>query len=71
MTSREEAEVLSNAINGLVKDFERMGFDRGQIGASLAGIGLGLAQVHLGHDRAMEMVNRLSDCLMSDASGLQ
>jgi hypothetical protein len=65
-TSREEAAVLQNAINGLVNDFERMGFDRGQIGAAMAGIGLGLTQTHSGHDMAMKIINRLSDCLLAD-----
>lgn len=67
-TSREEASILRNAINGLVNDFERMGFDRGQIGAAMAGIGLGLTQVHSGHDTAMKIVNRVRDCLLADVT---
>ena len=70
-TSREEAELLGSAIYGLVNDFERLGFDRGQIGAAMAGIGLALTQAHSGHDQAMKIVSRLSDCLTADASGLQ
>ena len=68
MTSREDADILKNAINGLANDFEQMGFDRGQIGAALAGIGLGMAQVHLGHDEAMRLVDTVRDCLLSDTS---
>lgn len=66
MTSREDAAVLKNAINGLSKDFERMGFDRAQIGASLASIGLAMVQVHVSHDRALEMVETLRDLLLAD-----
>ncbi len=68
MTSREEADVLKNAIYGLANDFERMGFDRGQIGAAMAGVGLGMAQVHLGHVRALAIVDSVRDCLLADAS---
>jgi rhamnogalacturonyl hydrolase YesR len=66
MTSREGAATLKNAINGISKDFERMGFDRAQIGASLAGIGLAMVQVHVSHDRALEMVETLRDLLLAD-----
>jgi hypothetical protein len=68
MTSREEADVLKNAINGLANDFERMGFSRGQIGSAMAGIGLGMVQVHQGHDIAIRTVNAVLDCLMSDVA---
>lgn len=68
MTSREEADVLKNAINGLADDFERMGFGRNQIGAALAGIGLGMVQVHESHDSALRMVNTLRDCLISEVA---
>jgi hypothetical protein len=70
-TSREEANVLKNAINGLVNDFGRMGFDRDQIGAALAGIGLALVQVHCSPRSALAMVDRLRDMLMADASPRQ
>lgn len=66
MTSREEADVLKNAINGLTNDFEHMGFGRNQIGAALAGIGLAMVQVHESHDTALRMVSTLRDCLVSD-----
>lgn len=71
MTSREEAVVLKNAINQLVRDFERMGFDRAQIGVSLAGIGLAMTQVNCSHDVALSVVDTLRDLLQSDASPRQ
>lgn len=67
MTSREEADVLKKTINGLSDDLERMGFSRAQIGSALAGIGLGMVQVHGGNDRALAIVGALRDCLTSDA----
>ena len=70
MTSRADADVLKNAINGLSSDLERMGFDRGEIGASLAGIGLGMVQVHLSHDRAIDLINTVRDLLIADARPL-
>lgn len=67
-TSREEADILKNAINGLASDFETMGFDRSQIGASLAGIGLAMVQVHCSPKDALHMVDRLRALLLADAS---
>ena len=69
-TSKEEADVLKTAINILVTDFARMGFDKDQIGAALAGIGLALVQVHCSHRSALAMVDRLRDILLIDATGL-
>lgn len=69
MTSPEEAAVLKAGIDECVDELERPGFDRGQIGAAMAGIGLGLTQVHLGNDRAVAIVNSVRDALMADASG--
>ncbi len=66
MTSREEADVLKTAITGLVDDLERMGFTRGQIGAAMAGIGLGLVQIHDGPKTALGIVCATRDVLMAD-----
>jgi hypothetical protein len=70
-TSREEADVLKNAINQLVRDFERMGFERAQIGVSLAGIGLAMTQVHCSHDIALSVVDTLRNLLQADAAPKQ
>ena len=66
MTSREEADILKNAITGLVNDFERMGFSRGQVGSAMAGIGLALVQVHEGRKTALGIVCAARDALMAD-----
>lgn len=70
-TSREEADILSNGIKCLVKDFERMGFDRGQIGAAMAGIALAIVQVNVSNRVALGMVDTLRDLLQSDAATKQ
>lgn len=67
-TSREEADILKNAINQLVRDFERMGFDRGQIGVSLAGVGLAMTQVNCSHNVALSVVDTLRNLLQADAA---
>ena len=71
MVSREKADVLRNAINLMVNDFDRMGFNRGTIGAALTGIGLALVQVHCSHDEAMRMVGALESALVSEHQGVQ
>lgn len=71
MIGREEADVLRNAINLMINDFDRMGFSRGMIGAALTGIGLGLVQVHCSHDEAMRIVGALESALVSGDRGMQ
>lgn len=66
MTSREDAAVLKNAINGLVSDFDSMGFSRAEIGAALAGVGIAMVQVHVGRDEAARMAASLGDLLQAD-----
>lgn len=70
-TSREEADILRNAIDQLVRDFERMGFERSQIGVSLAGVGLAMTQVHCSHDIALSVVDTLRYLLQSDVTPKQ
>ena len=70
-TSREDADVLKNGIYGLIKDFERMGFDKGQIGAAMAGISLAIVQVHVSNRVAIAMVDTLHDLLQSEAATKQ
>lgn len=67
-TSREEAEVLGNGIKSLVKDFERMGFDRGQIGSAMAGVALAMVAVNVSNRSALKMVDTLRDLLEADAA---
>jgi hypothetical protein len=67
-TSREDADILKNGIQGLVNDFERMGFDRGQIGSAMAGIALAIVQVHVSNRMALKMVDTLRDLLEADAA---
>ena len=71
MISREEADVLRNAINLMVNDFDRMGFNRGTIGAALTGIGLALVHVHCSHDEAMRIVGALESAMVSGDRGMQ
>ena len=71
MTSREDAALLKAGIDECVDTLERHGFDRGQIGAAMAGIGLGLTKVHSGNAQAISIVNSVRDALMSDARGYQ
>jgi hypothetical protein len=70
-TSREEADILKGGIYGLVKDFERMGFDKGQIGSAMAGIALAIVQVHVSNRVALKMVDTLRDLLEADAASKQ
>ncbi len=70
-TSREEAAILSSGIKGLVNDFERMGFDRGQIGAAMAGVALAIVQVNVSNRVALGMVDTLRELLESDAATKQ
>jgi len=70
-TSREDANVLKHGIQGLVNDFERMGFDRGQIGAAMAGVALAIVQVNVSNRVALAMVDTLRDLLQSDAATKQ
>ena len=68
LTSQEDAILLKGAINHLSNHLEGIGFDRGQIGAAMAGIGIGMVQVHVSHDDALRLVDTVRDCLLSDAS---
>lgn len=67
MTSREDSNRLKAAINACTDNLEREGFDRGQIGAAMAGIGLALTQVHNGNIAALAIVNATRDLLLADA----
>jgi hypothetical protein len=69
--SREEADVLHNAIHRLVDDLERSGHDRGTIGSAMTGVGLAMVQVHIGHDVAMRMIGSLESILVKDNGGMQ
>lgn len=69
MTSPDEAAILKAGINECVDELERHGFDRGQIGAAMAGIGLALTQVHSGNAKAIAIVNSVRDALMADTQG--
>ncbi len=59
----EDGDLLINAINKLVDDFDRMGFGREEIGGALTGIGLGLVRVHAGDAEAIKIVGRLKASL--------
>lgn len=63
MISREDAGALKIAIDRFVNDMEREGFDRGHIGAAMAGIGLALAQVNSGRHAAMKVINNIAAAL--------
>ena len=68
MISPEDAGALATAINRFVNDLEREGFERGHIGAAMAGIGLALAQVNSGHHTAMKIINNIRDICVAEAS---
>ncbi|WP_309776087.1 hypothetical protein [Nitrobacter vulgaris] len=67
----EDGDLLINAINKLVDDFDQMGFGREEIGAALTGIGLGLVRLHAGDAEAMRIVGSLESLLVSGQQGLQ
>lgn len=69
MTSRDEAAVLKAGIDECTDSLERHGFDRGQIGAAMAGIGLALTQVHSGHRKALDIVESVRNALLVDEHG--
>jgi hypothetical protein len=71
MISRKEADLLIDAINKLVDEFDGMGFDREVIGAALSGMGLGLVQMHAGHTEAMKIVGSLESLIVREDQGLQ
>lgn len=71
MTSREDADELQFAFREIVKDLERRGFVRAQIGSAMAGIGLALVQVHDGPKIALGIVNAARDALMRDVAPIQ
>lgn len=68
MTSRDEASMMRAEIDATVDRLERAGFDRGQIGACMTGIGLALTKVHSGHAQAIAIVNSVRDALLLSAS---
>jgi len=67
MTSKAEATAMKEQINTVVDALERRGLGRGQIGCCMAGIGLGLAQAHLGHAKAMRVIKAVTLALEHDA----
>lgn len=67
MTSRDEADILKREIDECANSLERLGFDRGQIGAALAGIGLALVQVHHGQAAALRMITSVHAALTCPA----
>ena len=69
--SLKETELIVDAINKLVDEFERMGFDREVIGAALSGMGLALVQLHAGHTEAMRIVGSLESLIVREDRGLQ
>lgn len=64
-TSREEAAFMKVKIDRAIDDLEQDGFDRGQIGAAMAGIGLGVASVHQGREEALRVLDSVRDALLS------
>jgi hypothetical protein len=69
--SLKETDLLVDAINKLVDEFDGMGFDREVIGAALSGIGLGLVQMHAGHTEAMRIVGTLESLIVREDQDLQ
>lgn len=67
MTTPAEAAILKSEVDSTVNYLERLGFTRGQIGATMAGIGFGLIQVNDGHTRAMEVMASVREQLQADA----
>lgn len=59
MTSRADAATLKAAVMKQVDTLESMGFDRGQIGAAMSGIALGLCAVHNGREWTLEAFDKL------------
>ena len=69
MTSRAEADEMKKAIDATVDSLECCGFDRGQIGATMAGIGLALVVVHNGRGQALSILEGTRNALMAGSNG--
>jgi hypothetical protein len=67
VTSPAERDELKRAINAATDRLESQGFERGQIGAAMTGIGI--AMVAGGSCKlAMKIIDRLRDELLMDGS---
>lgn len=58
-TSAADAVVLHAGISSAIEALEKHGFTKGEIGAAMAGIGLGLVEVHLGQAAAHSLVKSI------------
>lgn len=65
LTSREDAAEMKRSINAAADQLERAGFGRSQIGAAMAGIGLGMVAARSAGD-AMKIIEHLGDVLIMD-----
>ncbi len=66
MTSNVEAFHMKRAIDRVVDELEREGFDRGQIGAVIVGIGGGLVAVHSGKKEAAAVFGAVQKTLEAE-----
>lgn len=56
MTSALETYYIKQRVNDLVRELRIQGFDSGQIGAVMGGIGLGLCCAHSGKAQTEKMI---------------
>lgn len=56
LTSPEDAAYMKRQVNRMVDLLEHDGFDRGQIGAVMGGIGLGLCCAHNGREATESII---------------
>lgn len=66
LTSQAEAADMKRVIDATIKTLERAGYDRGQIGAAMAGIGLGVSSAHNGLDATLSILDSVRDALLSE-----
>lgn len=62
MTSPAEYAYMKSAINDCINDLERSGLGRSQIGAAMAGIGLGIVAAESASE-AMKVLQSVSDAI--------
>lgn len=68
LTSKADAFYMKKHVNDLVNRLEHEGFDRGQIGAVIGGIGLGLCCAHNGKEETNKIIDGVRMAMDADAA---
>lgn len=59
LTSMDEAEEIAAVLQGAIRECEKLGYDRTQIGSAMAGKGLGLVVSQRGREEAYRVLSVL------------